>query len=355
MTTVARLVISAALCVALAANAAAQEGKLPKLHTNQAYVEEVTRASTLAIDDPMAVFAFVLGTLPERVKVYPTENFYYFSFVHNGRVFAGNIRLDARTRDEDKVNFTYFEQASAWHEDTPDISQLLGAGDGVTVEKADRFLYRVSYGGKSVAFELNDLTQVKPPAALLGPDERFIGPIFDESAVRFFLVYNAKLRLFHYLLDETAAVTDALAATGPSGRILIDRRTGFAYYRDDRRKRKILIGVFEGNVRVNNFFDGPFDQMPDNFHQGDTFRQALYAVDPDVRGELDRFGAFADGARYAIVPYMHYRRLKDLDVFHRCATSKRIPAAAYYACFVLAPGPERGAKARPLAMERRTR
>ena len=34
-------------------------------------------------------------------------------------------------------------------------------------------------------------------------DERFIGPIFDESGVRFLLVYNQKLKAFHYLLDET--------------------------------------------------------------------------------------------------------------------------------------------------------
>lgn len=36
----------------------------------------------------------------------------------------------------------------------------------------------------------------------------------------------------------------------------------------------------------------------------------------------------------AITPYRHYRTDDDLMVFHDCATSKRIPAANYYECFV---------------------
>lgn len=340
---------------ATTAGAVAQNAVPPRLQTGQAYVEDVTRATALAIDDPMAVFAFVLGSLPERVKVYPTENFFYFSFVHAGKTYSGNIRLDARNRDDGKLNFVYFEEATAWNGDTPDRSRLLDASDGVKVEKLDRFVYRVSFGGSSVVFELNDLSRVRPEAAVLASDEKFIGPVFDESGIRFFLVFNSRLKAFHYILDETIKVADEFAAVKHNDRILIGARTGFAFYRDHRLDRKILIGVFEGNARLNNYFDGPFDQMPDNFHEGETFRQALQTADPDLKGEIDRFGAFPDGARYAIVPYMHYRNLKDLDVFHRCATSKRLPAAAYYGCFVLAPGPERGAKARPMAMHPRAR
>ena len=44
---------------------------------------------------------------------------------------------------------------------------------------------------------------MKPPAGAIGADETYIGPIFDDSAIRFFLVYNRKLKTFHYILDET--------------------------------------------------------------------------------------------------------------------------------------------------------
>ena len=61
--------------------AATQNAEVPRLETNQSYLEEVMRTATLSINDPIAVFAFVLGSLPDRVKVYPTENYYYFAFV----------------------------------------------------------------------------------------------------------------------------------------------------------------------------------------------------------------------------------------------------------------------------------
>jgi hypothetical protein len=93
--------------------------------------------------------------------------------------------------------------------------------------------------------------------------------VFDESAIRFFLVFNTKLKSFHYTLDET--------------------------------------------------------------------------VKP------------ADGARIAVTPYMEYRSPKDLAIFDRCATSRRIAAERDAACFALALEGDHGANARPLAMQRHAR
>ena len=35
------------------------------------------------------------------------------------------------------------------------------------MEKIERFLYRITYAGRSVLFALNDLSQAKPPANAL--------------------------------------------------------------------------------------------------------------------------------------------------------------------------------------------
>src|SRR5262249_30480053 len=226
------------------ASAPAGAQDVPALHTNQAYLEEAGRASVLDVGDPMAVFAFVLDSLPDRVKVYPTENYYYFTFLHRGVPYAGNIRLDASDRDDGKVNFAYYQDYAPWKRESPIVFRLLDAADGVTLEKVDRLVYRLTYAGRSVLFELNDLSQVKPPEGAIGPDERFIGPIFDESGIRFFLIFNTRLKIFHYLLDETVPVADELAPARRTDRIVIGRRTGFAFYRDQRRERKILIGVY---------------------------------------------------------------------------------------------------------------
>ncbi len=343
-------------CLALAAataSATAQNANVPRLHTNEAYIDGVTAKSVLAVDDPIAVFAYVLDSLPARVKVYPTENHYYFWFIHGGVRYAGNIKIDARLRDQGKVRFSYYTDQPDWLADGQDRELILSAAQGVTVEKVEPLAYRVSYKNKSVVFALNDLSKVRPPPQALSPDEQFIGPVFDESGLRFFLLFNAKLKIFLYVLDETIAPADKFVpAKVGGGRILIGKRTAFAVYRDDHRNRKILIGVNDANVTANNDFDGPFDQMPDNFIAGDSLRHAILAVAPDFKGSIDRYGALSDSARIVIAPYMRYRRPADLAIFHACAISRRVPLASYYRCFALPLEGDHGPKAQPLALSR---
>jgi len=325
------LMIMVAL-VAMGRVAAAQER--PTLRTNEGYVDELMRAGSLTIDDPMSVFDFVFGTLPDKVKVYPTENYYYFSFVHSGVAYYGNIRIEPQDEGNAKVHFFYGEEVSLWRDEPPYRHVTLDPSKDVTVERVDRLVYRISYRGKSFVFALNDLSQVKPPHAAIAPDERFIGPIFDESGIRFFLLYNSRLRIFHYVLDETVTVADQFVPVGRGGRIVVGKRTGFAYYLDHHRDRKILIGVSGLNVALNNYFDGPFDQLPDNFIEGETLREAILQVDPSLKGQIDRFGSAPDGeTRFMIAPYIQYEQLRDLERVHTCAM-RRVKSANYARCFV---------------------
>jgi hypothetical protein len=325
---------------------------LPKLELNELEIVETLRASSLAIDDIKTVFAYVLGGLRERVQVYPTENYYYFRFVHNGVPYAGNIRLAAADRDQGKVHFYYAAPPADWNSEPPDHYAVLDATEGVEVKQLAPLTYRVSYGGKSVTFVLNDLSKVKPPGGLLGADEVFLGPVFDESGIRFFLVFNAKLKIFHYVLDETVNVADELFAARASDRIQIGRRTGFAFYLHEGRK--ILIGVDERQSWLNTYLDGPFDQLPDNFVEGEALREAIYAADPPARGKIDRLGYFTDRkGRYLIHPYMRYREMGDLAIIHRCATAKTVPAFTRPRCFVIDHQEAGRSNPRPLPFKRR--
>jgi hypothetical protein len=326
--------VLAVVAAMLAGAATAQESGAPALETGQSYVEEVLRPTELAIDDPLAVFAFVLNSLPERVAVYPTENYYYFSFVHNGVPYSGNIRIQIEEDDAASLHFAYYQTETPWHPDENAKLLDLSPTHGVRLEKVDRLLYRVSYQSKSVLFALNDLSGAKPPAGALAPDERFIGPIFDESGVRFFLVYNPKLKIFLYLLDEAAKPTEELFGYVPAARILVGKRTGFAYYRDHLIDRKILIGVQEDNLRLNTYFDGPFDQLPDNFIEGESLRSAILDASPEFKGKIDRFGRMHGGKfRYSIKPYAPYLELRELEVIDQCA-KRSVRAMVYYRCFV---------------------
>jgi hypothetical protein len=333
-----RFVLAAAMvagCLAFAADVACAAER-PRLYTNEQYIDDVTREAPLPLDDPKAMLAFVLESLPDRVNVYPTESYYYFYFYHGGTRYAGNIRLDFKDRDEGKVHFAYFVEMTEWLKDDKLTYRLFGKEDGVTVERIEPLLYRVAVGNRSVLFALNDLSKVVPPPSALGPDDKFIGPVADESGIRFFLIFNKRLKIFHYVLDETAKVADELFPGRLTNRILIARRTGFAFYNDHRLNRRILIGVFEANGSVNNYFDGPFDQLPDSFVKGDELREAIIEADPSQAGKIDRFGGSPDGAsRYLIGPYAYYRIEEDLLPFHQCATSKEIPRELYHACFVV--------------------
>ena len=114
------------------------------LRTNEADIGEILRDGGLSLEDPLAVFGAVLKNLPDNVKVYPTENYFYFSFVNAGIVYAGNIRLAARDRDQGKVQFAYQERPRDWNPEPKDRHNVFGAEQGVKVERAGPLTYRVN-------------------------------------------------------------------------------------------------------------------------------------------------------------------------------------------------------------------
>jgi hypothetical protein len=322
------------------------------LHTNEAEIGEVLRDGGVSIEDPLAVFGVVLKNLPERVQVYPTENYFYFRFIQNGTVYVGNIRLAAADRDQGKVNFAYNEQPTDWNADPKSHHAVLGAEQGVTVQKAGPLIYRVTHAGRAVTFVLNDLSADKPPPGAMRAHETFLGPVFDESGIRFFLMFNSRLKLFHFVLDETTPVADQFAVPKGIEPVQIGRRTGFAFYPFDGRK--ILVGADERQSRLNTTLDGPFDQLPENFIEGEALRDAILAVDPGATGKIDRLGNYSDGSgRFLIHPYLLYRQPGDLAVFARCAAAKAVAAADRAACFVIDDGEAQRKNPRPLALKRR--
>ena len=311
---------------------AAQAQQTPKLQTLEVDIQDVTRIDALDVDDPLKVFAFVLNALPDRVTVYPTENYYYFRFLHRGTPYAGNLRIEVGDNPA-VLHFAYYRTQTPWHPEAKATEITLGEAQGVTLEKQDHLRYRVTSGNKTVEFALNDLSGVKPQANRLAPDERFIGPVFDESGVRFLLVFNDKLKIFLYIVDDSVPLPEETFLARDGSRIAVGRRTGFAYFRDLKLPRQILVGVFEDNLLLNTYYDGPFDQLPDNFIEGETLRSAIVAAAPRLKGRIDRFGRALDrNIRYAIKPYRAYIEPSELVPIERCA-GKREQHAGYYACF----------------------
>lgn len=310
-------------------------GDQTQIYTNQSYVEDALNQPDFAIEDVKKVFGMVFASLPDKVTVYPTENYYYFYFYYKGIKYAGNLRFDIEDRDKGIVHFNYFKDFTLWQRDEADFSAELGTKDGVTVKKEGPLAYSVAANGRSVLFALNDLSGVKPPKDAVRPGEIYIGPVFDESGIRFFLVFNPELKIFLYLLDETVPVADQFNASAKSRRLKIGIRTGFVFFDDLHAKRKILVAVHQSNTSINNYLDGPFDQLPDNFIEGDVLERAILAASPEMKGHMDRFGNSPDGeTRYLIAPYMQYEDESEVDVIAQCAAEEKLPV--YYNCFSFA-------------------
>lgn len=300
---------------------------------NQTYIESLTADAGLDVGNMSAVFGEIFAALPDQVKVYPTENYFYFTFAHKGVIYAGNMRLDVKDRDEGVLHFAYFNQSEDWNTELLTRYKPLSAIDGIKVARVDAFHYNVTYRTKTVAFELNDLRDMKPPAAIVGEGETYLGPVFDESGARFFLMFHRADKRFMFVLDETVGQIDEIIAYSPNDPdIMLGMRTGFAFYKDRFLPRKILIGVFAGNVENNNYFDGPFDQLPDNFIKGNELQDAILTVYPELKDQIDRYGNFKEQeGRVLVNPYINYAFLNELEAYRRCA-SPDLDRVQFYKC-----------------------
>jgi len=271
------------------------------------------------LENPRAVFAEILKQLPPTVKVYPTENYYYFHFFHNGQRYAGNIRLGQPDIRAGKVMFNYFLATTSWHFDEKDHFIIFGQKDDVKIVSHSPLEHTITVDDVSVRFELNDLSKIIPPEGLLGPQEIYLGPVFDESGMEFYLVYNRARRHFAFYLNEFSASRDSFIALSKKSPFEQGLRTGFVFWHNKSRNRRLLIAVYEQNVELNNTLDGPFDQLPDNFIKGDELKDAILHARPDMKEKIDRYGNFAgEKQRFLVSPYLTYFVPEDLDTLELC-------------------------------------
>ncbi len=333
------LAVSSTIEAADKPSAQGEKTSLPELRTNQHFIEELARKPRFDVNKLKDVFNFIFSSLPDKVRVYPTENYYYFKFYHQGIRYAGNLRLAAVDRDQGILHFAYFADANASSSEGSMHYLKLTARDGVRVEKAGPLEYKITFGGRQVTFLLNDVSDVTPPKELMRAREIYLGPVFDESGLQFYLLFNTELKIFHYILNETSGTGDQLIASEVADRILIGKRSGFAFYKDHHIDRKILIAVHAANVVVNNYYDGPFDQLPDNFIKGNSLKDAIEASDPNMVGQLDRFGYLASGeGRYLIGPYKQYSDPGELAEIDTCASASDMSRDQYPNCFAIQGG-----------------
>jgi len=254
---------------------------------NQNVIEGLT-SPLLDLADPDAVFSQVFAGLPDEVVVYPSENYYYFVLYVGERQVWGNIRLAVDSRDEGLLSFGYFEFIEFASRSGTGFNgaKLFSQADGVEVEKIDNFTYLVRADSKEVIFHLNELDQTPPSLFNLGEDELFVERTFDESGYQFFLLFNERENYFFWVLNEEEPLPDVLEPVADD--LLVGKRSGFAFWVDDAHDaRKVLFAVRKLSVTRNDYHDGPFDQLADNYAEETNVSEYMQRAFPALRGRID--------------------------------------------------------------------
>jgi hypothetical protein len=279
-------------------------------------IESLSTYNDLENTDNDAVLKVVLDNIPDNIIVYPSEGYYYFSFYHRGNLIRGNLRFSHDLIAQSVVSFAYYYDIEGKNGQGAKVEQkTFSSADGLILTKLAHKQYALQFRGSKKLITLNIPTSDYQAST----DETLLGNMQDESGVVFAFVYNHQIQQFYYLLDESQ---DYEYYYHLSPQVSVGARTGFVYFNDDNRvqPRKILIGVGQTNATLNNFYDGPFDQLPDHNLANTDFKEYIGQAYPYLKGKVDNHGHFLKGEylRVAINNYVHYTDLKIFKYAEQC-------------------------------------
>jgi len=279
------------------------------------------------LEDPDAYFWHIFSRLPAEVTVYPSENYFYFIDFISGRQIWGNIRLPSGRRERGVLSFGYSEFVE--FPSTPGTyvsrSKYFTDGDGMTIKQGvDAFTWMVTYNKRTVTFHLHKLKQEPPKLFKLRSDEAFIERTFDESGIQFMLLFNTRSNYFFWVLNEEEKVPDTFMALDKD--IVVGQRTGFAFWVDgEKPPRKVLASVRKISVTRNDYYDGPFDQLADNYVEQTRISYWMERAIPGIKGRIDKYGYYTDverPSRVALSVYgTHYTQADIIDFVKKAKAS----------------------------------
>jgi hypothetical protein len=278
------------------------------------------------VEDVDAYFWHIFAKLPEEVTIYPSENYFYFVDYISGRQIWGNIRLPAGRRERGVLSFGYseFTEFPSSAGNYVSRSKYFTEGDGLSLKSKDPFTWLVTFNKKTVTFHLHKLSIEPPKVFALKTNEAFIERTFDESGIQFFLLFNTIGNYFFWVLNEEEIVPDEFTQLDKD--ILVGRRTGFAFWVDPEKKaRKVLATVRRISVTRNDYYDGPFDQLADNYVDQNKISTWMERAIPSIKGRIDKFGYYTDverPSRVALSCYgNYYTHAEVIDFIKRAKAS----------------------------------
>jgi hypothetical protein len=276
------------------------------------------------LNDADAVFWHVFAQLPSEVTIYPSENYFYWILYIEGRQVWGNIRLPAGRRERGVLSFGYseFTEFPSGPGSYLSRSKYFTEGDGLLITEVDKSTYTVRYNKREVTFHLHKLKTEPPKLFTLNTNETFIERTFDESGIQFFLLFNTERNYFFWVLNEEEKVPDVF--TSLDKEVMVGRRSGFAFW-IDALGRKVLATIRKISVTRNDYYDGPFDQLADNYVDINKISYWMERAIPTIKGRIDKYGYYTDverPSRVALSCYgTYYTHAEILDFVKKAKAS----------------------------------
>lgn len=269
--------------------------------------------------DPRLVFGELFDEMPDDVAIRPSENCLYFSFsTKDEEAYRGCIKVPARLPSSGMVSIFYRHKEDA---NRAHVGKL-GANEGVSLQRVTPLSYVATVNQKSVEFHFQELRLSKPTRCKLRVSELFVAPCFDESGIYFSLLFDTDTNCFLWIVNDDYPTHDEFTEIFPN--IEIGCRSRFVVLNDRRNSRRVLVGVSKAEVKANSYYDGPFDQLPDNYIEtGDVeIQKFIHLNNPDRIGMVDCFGFFKmlRASRVAIIPYYIY---DDFAIFDKLSDAYR--------------------------------
>jgi len=251
-----------------------------------------------SFDDPASMLEAVLIAAGAAAVVYPSEGYFYYRLPLGHRIVSGNLRfVDI---EHGVLHIGYFDELNP-----VDMRTASFRAPDLAVVPVSEQEFEVSFRDRRVVFAI-DRSAFEASTIRLAPGEEIVSGILDESGFYLHLLYCPEERAFYYVLNGDRPMPDVLDPVPMDPRVLVGRRSRFLFFRDEAWGRLVLIGVRSESVRTNDYFDGPFDQVPPRL----PLKERLEAAYPYVkyRGGIDDHGVFKEleGQRVAISPYVQY-------------------------------------------------
>lgn len=281
-------------------------------------IEQLRAGSRDDACDYAQVLPQLLKQAGPTADVYPSENYYYFSFSRAGSLFSGSIRLSSDRRDAGGIDYVCYESNRSWVPPGDEIRVYLqlSQADGVSVSRLSPRSYRVKFGDQATTFVLHQLDHTSPGTPLRSGETR-VGRTLDDSGAAFELIFHAAINNFYFVLDPQSGAPDDFFTVSPNTDV--SRRTGFVYYRSPGSGRRTLVAVNQSESILNSAFDGPFDHLPENDYVEIGFWNHVYRAYPELAGSHTPGGTVGDdGMIFSLAPYRLYHHIGNLGFIEAC-------------------------------------